>query len=364
MSVPAASFPPDSLTVRFAARAARRSRRERGLAAVLRWTSRLLVLLVLALPVFLIANAQVASGWREDLLPLVAGSFKAALYAMLVALPLGLGAAIWCARFATPALRSLLKPLFELLEAVPAVVLGLIAALVLAPWLAQRVLTLVLVIAVLPLLALGAGWLWQSLAPADWQRRLRGRELLLLLPVLGLALPLLLSAAPRLAATALGAALEPASPWNGLVIGLMLGLATMPTVFTLAEDALFAVPADLAAGAQALGATRWQALWRLVLPVAAPGVAAALLLGFSRALGETMIVLMASGNTPLLDASPLTGLRSVAANLAQEAPDALRASAHYGSLLLSALLLFGLCLLLNALAEGVRSRLRRRLAGL
>ena len=73
---------------------------------------------------------------------------------------------------------------------------------------------------------------------------------------------------------------------------------------------------------------------------------------------------MASGNTPLLDASPLTGLRSVAANLAQEAPDALRASAHYGSLLLSALLLFGLCLLLNAVAEGVRSRLRRRLAGL
>ena len=364
MSVPAASFPPDSLTARFAARTARRQWRERWLGRGLRGLSLLLALLLLALPLFLLLNARIEDAWRDALLPLLAGSFKAALYAMLVALPLGLGAAIWCARFATPGLRGLLKPVFELFEAVPAVVLGLIAALLLAPWLAQRVLGLVLLLALLPLLALAVGWLWQRLAPASWQRFWRGREIWLLLPPTALLVPLALSLGQAPLFAAFATLLQPASPWNGLVIGLMLGLATMPVVFTLAEDALFAVPADLAAGAQALGATRWQALWRLVLPVAAPSIAAAVLLGFSRALGETMIVLMASGNTPLLQASPLSGLRSVAANLALEAPEAIRGSVHYGQLLFSALLLFGLCLLLNALAEGVRARLRQRLAGI
>lgn len=359
---PASSLTP--LAARFAQRAGVRARRERELRVSLGVAAALLALLAFAMPAFLLASARLTPGWQDIVLPLLAGSFKAAVYAVTVAVPLGLGAAIWCARFAPPAWRALLKPLFELFEAVPAVVLGLIAALLLAPWLASQVLGFAIFLALLvPSLAV-AGLTWQRVAPLHWQRHWAGQEVWLMLPPLLVACAFALWAGDQFAAAGLAALLRPQTPWNGLVIGLMLGLAVMPTVFSLSEDALFAVPADLALGAQALGATRWQALWRLLLPVAAPGIVAALLLGFSRALGETMIVLMASGNTPLLDASPLSGLRSIAANLALEAPEAAPGSAHYGLLLLSALLLFGLCLLLNATAEIVRGRLRRRLAGL
>lgn len=364
MPVPAPASSVTPLAARFAQRAGARARRERGLRASLGIAAALLALLALAMPAFLLASARLTPGWQDIVLPLLAGSFKAAVYAVLVALPLGLGAAIWCARFAPPAWRAVLKPLFELFEAVPAVVLGLIAALLLAPWLARHVLGFaIFLVALAPMLAI-AGSTWQRVAPPRWQRRWVGREVWLMLPPLLLTCAFALWAGDQFAAAGLAALLQPQTPWNGLVIGLMLGLAVMPTIFSLSEDALFAVPADLALGAQALGATRWQALWRLLLPVAAPGIVAALLLGFSRALGETMVVLMASGNTPLLDASPLTGLRSIAANLALEAPEAASGSAHYGLLLLSALLLFGLCLLLNAMAETVRGRLRRRLVGL
>jgi len=364
MPVPDPYPPASPLARRFAERAPLRARRERRLRLGLRLAAAFLALLALAMPLFLLASARVTPDWAAHVLPLLVGSLKAALYAIVVAVPLGLGAAIWCARFAPPAWRALLKPLFELFEAVPAVVLGLIAALLLAPWLLQHVLSLLVFVALLVPLLIASGFFWQRFAPTTWQQRCAGYEVALsLLPLLALA-AVSVSVGHALATTAWAALLQPLTPWNGLVVGLMLGLAVMPTVFSLAEDALFAVPAELALGAQALGATRWQALWRLLLPVAAPGVVAALLLGFSRALGETMIVLMASGNTPLTGISPLTGLRSIAANLALEAPQAVPGSAGYGLLLLSALLLFCICLLLNLLAEQVRGRLRRRVAGL
>lgn len=364
MPVPASVSPASSLAARYAQRAALRARRERWLRACLGLAAALLAALAIALPLFLFASARTGPGWRETLVPLLAGSLKAAFYALLVAIPLGLGSAIWCARFAPPRWRALLKPLFELFEAVPAVVLGLVAAVLLAPWLARHVLAFAVFAAALaPTLAL-AGLVWHRAAPLRWQRATAGQEVWLALPLLIALAAAALALGDACADTVVAAALQPQSPWNALVIGILLGLAVMPTVFTLAEDALFAVPAELALGAQALGATRWQALWHLLLPVAAPGIAAALLLGFSRALGETMIVLMASGNTPLVDASPLNGLRSIAANLALEAPEAVPGGNHYGLLLLSALLLFGICLLLNGIAEHVRGRLRHRLAGL
>ncbi|MBL8300217.1 MAG: ABC transporter permease subunit [Rhodanobacteraceae bacterium] len=364
MPVQVSSSPATSLAARFAQRQRVRARRERWLRGGLAFAAVLLGVLAVAMPLFLLASTRITPGWSETLLPLVAGSFKAAFYALSVAAPLALGAAIWCARFAAPRLRQLLKPLFELLEAVPVVVLGLVAALLLAPWLAQRVLALAIFVAALVPVLAASGALWQHAAPRRWQRALVGHEVGLSLPVLVLLAWAALVAGEAFATHVSAAIIQPQTPWNALVVGIMLGLAVMPTMFTLAEDALFAVPAEFALGAQALGATRWQALVHLLLPIAAPGIVAALLLGFSRALGETMIVLMASGNTPLLDASPLTGLRSIAANLALEAPEAAPGSEHYGLLLLSALLLFGLCLLLNALAEHVRGRLRRRLAGL
>ena len=364
MPVPASPSFTVPLAVRFAQRAAARERRERWLRRGLGAAAAALAMLAAAMPLFLVASARVTPGWSETVLPLLAGSFKAASYALAVAIPLGLGAAIWCARFAPPAWRKLLKPLFELFEAVPAVVLGLVAALLLAPWLARHVLAFVFFVAALVPVLAATSMVWRHTAPMRWQRAAAGTEVWLSLPLLlGLAWGAL-AISDAWAGSAIAAFAQPTTPWNALVVGLVLGLAVMPTVFTLAEDALFAVPAEFMLGAQALGATRWQALWRLLLPVAAPGVAGALLLGFSRALGETMIVLMASGNTPLLDASPLTGMRSIAAHLALEAPEAPPGGERYGLLLLSALLLFTLCLLLNAVAELVRGRLRRRLAGL
>ncbi|EWG98153.1 ABC transporter permease subunit, partial [Halomonas sp. BC04] len=147
---------------------------------------------------------------------------------------------------------------------------------------------------------------------------------------------------------------------NALIVGLAMGFAVMPSIYALAEDALSGVPSSLGEGAQAMGATRWQTLWKVVLPAAAPGVFAAVMIGAGRAVGETMIVLMASGNAALMSLSPLEGMRSMAAGIAIELPEAVPGSDSYRLLILAALLLFLFTFLVNTLAEVVRSRLRRR----
>lgn len=358
------SAPAAPLAARALARLPSRLRRERLLGVFVTGAAVVVIAAVLGIPAFLLLDAGVEPVQFERLWPLLAGSFKAALFALAFAFPLALAAAAWCARFARPRLRAWLKPLFELFEAVPAVVLGLVAAVTLAPWLARHVLAFVAFLALAPLALAAAGVAWQTFAPRAWQRRCDGREAWLAVPAL-VAVAVLAAALGGPLATVLPEALsQPATPWNALVVGVVLGLSVMPTMFSLAEDALFAVPASLSDGAYALGATRWQALAGLILRAASPGIAAAVLLGFSRALGETMIVLMASGNTPLVDADPLTGLRSIAANLALEAPEAAPGGAHYRLLLTSALWLFGACFVLNSIAEGVRGRLRRRYAAL
>lgn len=147
---------------------------------------------------------------------------------------------------------------------------------------------------------------------------------------------------------------------NALIVGAAMGFAVMPSVYALAEDALSGVPSSLAEGAQALGATRWQTLWRVVLPAASPGIFSAVMIGAGRAVGETMIVLMASGNAALMTLNPLDGLRSLAATIAIELPEAGPGGVHYQLLLLAALALFLFTFLVNTLAELVRTRLRRR----
>lgn len=341
-----------------------RLRREWALRVLVTCAAVAVVAAVIGIPLFLFVDAGIGVAPWLELWPLLVGSFKAALFALVFAFPLALAAAAWCARFARPRMRAWLKPAFELFEAVPAVVLGLVAAVTLAPWFASRVLAFVAFLALAPPVLAAAGAAWQSLAPRAWQRRCDGREIWLALPVLAALAAFAIVIGEPLAALVPAALAQPSTPWNALLVGIVLGLAVMPTVFSLAEDALFAVPASLADGASALGATRWQALTRLILHAASPGIVAAALLGFSRALGETMIVLMASGNTPVAGADPLTGLRSVAANLALEAPEAMPGGAHYQFLLTSALVLVGACFVLNAIAEGVRGRLRRRYAAL
>jgi phosphate transport system permease protein len=139
-----------------------------------------------------------------------------------------------------------------------------------------------------------------------------------------------------------------------------MGFAVIPIIFTIAEDSLANVPQHLRAGSLALGANRWQTAVRIVLPTASPGIFSAIMIGFGRAVGETMIVLMATGNTPVMDWSIFNGFRALSANIAVELPEAPEGATLFRVLFLAALLLFGLTFLVNTVAEVIRLRLRQR----
>jgi phosphate transport system permease protein len=147
---------------------------------------------------------------------------------------------------------------------------------------------------------------------------------------------------------------------NCIVVGIALGFAIIPVIFTISEDAMSAVPRSLTSAALALGASRWQSALHVVLPAASPGIFAAIMLGLGRAIGETMIVLMATGNTPILDFSPFNGMRTMSASIAVEIPEAPHAGTLYRVLFLTGLILFAFTFLLNSAADLVSRRLRKR----
>jgi phosphate transport system permease protein len=147
---------------------------------------------------------------------------------------------------------------------------------------------------------------------------------------------------------------------NSLVVGIAMGFAVIPIIFTISEDAFSSVPQHLTAASLALGASRWQTATRVVLPTASPGIFSATMVGFGRAVGETMIVLMATGNTPLLDWSPFNGMRTLSANTAVEIPEAPYGGTLYRVLFLSAAVLFLMTFVVNTVAELVRQRLREK----
>jgi len=147
---------------------------------------------------------------------------------------------------------------------------------------------------------------------------------------------------------------------NALVVGIIMGFAIIPIIYTVSEDALSSVPNTLRSAAYGAGATPWQTAVRVVLPVAASGIFSACMIGFGRAAGETMIVLMAAGNTPILEWNLFSGLRTLSANVAVELPEAAVGSTHYRVLYLSAIVLFAITFLVNTTAEIVRLRFRKR----
>jgi phosphate transport system permease protein len=255
------------------------------------------------------------------------------------------------------------------MAALPTVVLGFLAGLWLAPRLERAFPALVLMFVLLPLLVLGAGALW-SLVP----RRIRGRfpvgvEALFFVGVLAVGIWVCLELSPMVE-LALFDGSFPA--WlkavtgltydqrNAIVVGLAMGFAVIPIIFAISEDAFSNVPRNLVSGALALGASRWQTVTRVVLPTASPGIFSAVMIGFGRAVGETMIVLMATGNTPVMDWSPFNGFRTLSANIAVEIPEAPVGGTLYRTLFLAALVLFVLTFAVNTVAEVVRQRLRRR----
>ncbi len=232
---------------------------------------------------------------KYSLIPLLIGTVKVTLVALFMAIPLGLGAAIYTSEFAPGWIREWIKPAIEVLAGIPSVVIGFFALMVMATWFKEFFGTVY-----------------------------------------------------RL---------------NALVAGAALGLAVIPIVFTVAEDALNAVPRSYRDGSLAMGASTWQTAWRVVLPGAFPGIFAACILGLGRAVGETMIVLMASGNAAVTSWDPTRGLRSLSATVAAEMGEVVHGSPHFHLLFFIGALLFVLTFVLNLIAHWWTARLRRRLGG-
>jgi phosphate transport system permease protein len=147
---------------------------------------------------------------------------------------------------------------------------------------------------------------------------------------------------------------------NSLVVGFVMGFAVIPIIFTIAEDSLSNVPGSLRSGSLALGASRWQTAWRVVLPTASAGIFSALMIGLGRAVGETMIVVMATGNTPIMEWNLFSGMRTLSANIAVELPEAPHHGTLYRTLFLGAVVLFILTFTVNTVAEVLRQHLRER----
>ncbi len=232
---------------------------------------------------------------KYSLMPLVVGTLKAALIAMLLAAPLGIAAAVYTSELASKRARELIKPTIELLAGIPSVVLGFFALIVLASVLQTMF---------------------------DLTFRL-----------------------------------------NALNAGIALGITIIPVIFTIAEDAMSAVPGTLRDAATALGANKWQVSTTIALPAALPGIAAGVILGFGRAIGETMIVLMASGNAALLSANPAESVRTLSATIAAELAEVVFDSSHYNVLFFIGTLLFVFTFFINLGGDFVLTKLKQRVQG-
>jgi len=385
---------------------------------------------------------------KLGLMPLIFGTFKATFFSLLFGAPMALLAALFTSEFLHPKVKGWIKPTVELMASLPSVVLGFLAALVLAPWVERTLAAFLAAFLLLPVAFALAGYVWQFLprsillAFQDWRLGLAfipliaalsaavalgpllertlfagdlrlwldgqaggpvGGWVLLLAPGWGLAAGYVLLTRGRpwlkgvsagwgrgacasvdlllfglAVAGALGGSI--ATAWalstvgldprggvlgtyvqrNALVVGFVMGLAIIPIIFTISEDALASVPEHLRSASLAAGATPWQTAIRIVVPTAAGGLFSALMIGLGRAVGETMIVLMAAGNTPIMEWNVFNGFRTLSANIAVELPEAVRNSTHYRTLFLAALVLFVLTFVINTAAELVRRRFRRR----
>jgi phosphate transport system permease protein len=306
---------------------------------------------------------------KISLIPLVFGTIKGTFYALVFAIPLAVLGALYTSQFVHPSIRARIKPTVEIMAALPSVVIGFVAGLYLAPVVERNLVSVMLLGVALPVFGTSGVLVWQAL-PFALRRRVKvGAELLVIVPMLVIGGWAAFVVAPLVESWMFGG---DARQWlsttlgltydqrNSLVVGLSMGFAVIPIIFTICEDAFSSVPSNLVAASLAVGASRWQTAVRVVLPTASPGVFSAVMVGFGRAVGETMIVLMATGNTPLLDWSMFNGFRTMSANIAVEIPEAPQGGTLYRILFLSAALLFLLTFTVNTVAEVVRQRLRER----
>jgi len=309
---------------------------------------------------------------KFSLSPLTFGTMKAAFYAMVVAVPLAIMGAIFTAYFMSPKMRTFVKPTIEIMEALPTVILGFLAGLWLAPIIEGNLPGVFSILILLPVMTVLTAWSWTKLPRRFRESIPDGWEAAILVPIVIMVGVVSMMASPTLELWLFDGNMP---QWlndigvdfdqrNSLVVGLVMGFAVIPTIFSITEDAIFSVPKHLTVGSLALGATPWQTLMRVVLLTASPGIFSAVMIGLGRAVGETMIVLMATGNTPIMDFNIFEGFRALSANIAVEMPEAEVASSHYRVLFLAALVLFMATFVFNTLAEIVRQRLRTKYSSL
>ena len=310
---------------------------------------------------------------KFSLTPLAFGTFKAAFYAMLFAIPLAIMGAIYTAYFMAPRMRQVVKPTIEIMEALPTVILGFLAGLWLAPFVELHLPGMFIMLLLVPLSIILAAAGWAVLPAAIKYKVPAGWEAALLIPVVILAVVVsirisqpveqLLFAGnmPLWLSQEMGIDYDQR---NSLVVGLAMGFAVIPTIFSISEDAVYSVPKHLTTGSLALGATTWQTMMRVILLTASPGIFSAVMIGLGRAVGETMIVVMATGNTAIMDMNIFEGFRAMSANIAVEMPETEVNSTHYRILFLGALVLFMITFFFNTIAEIVRQRLRKKYSSL
>ncbi len=232
---------------------------------------------------------------KFNIVPLIIGSLKATLVALMFAVPLALAAALYVSQLCSPRFREILKPLIEMLAGIPSVVLGFFALIVLSKFLQNRF----------------------------------GYD----------------------------------SPLNAFLAGIALAIAVIPLVFSIAEDALTSVPRSYMQAALALGSSRWEAASKIILPAAMPGVFAAVVLGFGRAIGETMVVLMASGNASIVSWSLFDSTRTLTATIAAELQETVFGGHHYRILFMLGAILFAVTFISNMAAQLIMVRLKARMEG-
>jgi phosphate transport system permease protein len=309
---------------------------------------------------------------KFSLTPLAFGTLKAAFYAMAVAVPLAIFGAIYAAYFMSPTMRKVVKPTIEIMEALPTVILGFLAGLWLAPIVEGHLPGVFTLFVLMPIMMLITAWAWTKLPRGLKEAIPDGWEAAILIPVVIAVGFFSFMISPVLEAAFFGNNMPEWLNQNGfdfdqrnsLVVGMVMGFAVIPTIFSITEDAIFGVPKHLTVGSLALGATPWQTMTRVVILTASPGIFSAVMIGLGRAVGETMIVLMATGNTPIMDFNIFEGFRALSANIAVEMPEAEVASSHYRVLFLAALVLFIVTFFFNTVAEVVRQRLRSKYSSL
>ncbi|MFN4353487.1 ABC transporter permease subunit [Parvibaculum sp.] len=386
---------------------------------------------------------------KFSLIPLIFGTLKATVYALLFAVPIALMGAIYTSEFVHRRVRATVKPVMEMMESLPTVVLGFVAALILAPivetWIGAVLLAFIalplglmlsafiwqslpvnialrldgipkficmflvvflttyiayragplfetvlfhgdfkawvngdigtgfpmLFIVLLPLSYVFVSWLFNRLAGHTYRARERGLDrasagrldFMRWAALLLVAVVVSFVVSTVLAATGFdlrGGVVDTYVQRNALVVGFVMGFAVIPNIYTLAEDAMNSVPSHLRAASLATGATPWQTAMWVIIPTAMSGIFAAVMIGMGRAVGETMIVVMAAGNTPVLDWNIFNGLRTLSANIAVELPEAVIGGSLYRMLFLAALTLFVMTFVINTLAEIIRQRFRKR----